>query len=68
MYTEEFWNTRYQNPAYIYGVEPNSFFNECIDSLKPGRLLLPAEGEGRNALHAGGIAGLPLAVFYENTA
>lgn len=52
MYTEEFWNTRYQNPAYIYGVEPNSFFNECIDSLKPGRLLLPAEGEGRNAVYA----------------
>ncbi|WP_020597656.1 class I SAM-dependent methyltransferase [Spirosoma panaciterrae] len=52
MYSQEFWNARYQDPAYIYGVEPNTFFKECLDALNPGRLLLPAEGEGRNAVYA----------------
>ncbi|MBN8824201.1 MULTISPECIES: bifunctional 2-polyprenyl-6-hydroxyphenol methylase/3-demethylubiquinol 3-O-methyltransferase UbiG [unclassified Spirosoma] len=52
MYSQEFWNARYQDPAYIYGVEPNAFFKECLDALNPGRLLLPAEGEGRNAVYA----------------
>lgn len=52
MYNQDFWDTRYQDSTYIYGVEPNTFFKECLDSLKPGRLLLPAEGEGRNAVYA----------------
>jgi len=48
----EFWETRYKSPSYAYGTKPNEFFKECIDKLKPGRLLLPAEGEGRNAVYA----------------
>ncbi|MEO1655028.1 MAG: class I SAM-dependent methyltransferase, partial [Bacteroidota bacterium] len=31
---------------------PNVFFKEIIDSLNPGKLLLPGEGEGRNAVYA----------------
>ncbi|WP_338875378.1 methyltransferase domain-containing protein [Spirosoma sp. SC4-14] len=48
----EFWETRYKSSSYAYGTKPNEFFKECIDKLKPGRLLLPAEGEGRNAVYA----------------
>lgn len=48
----EFWETRYSSPTYAYGTLPNTFFKQCIDPLTPGRLLLPAEGEGRNAVYA----------------
>lgn len=47
-----FWNTRYQENETVYGTKPNLFFQRFIDTHKPGTLLLPAEGEGRNALYA----------------
>jgi Methyltransferase domain len=49
---KEFWNIRYKGDEYIYGKEPNKFFAECIRGLEPGKVLLPAEGEGRNAVYA----------------
>lgn len=49
---KQFWDDRYSNGNYIYGTQPNLFFKEKINELEPGRLLLPAEGEGRNAIHA----------------
>ena len=49
---KEFWNERYSQEAYAYGTEPNAFFKSRIDQLSPGKLLLPAEGEGRNAVYA----------------
>ncbi len=49
---ENFWNKRYDATEYIYGTTPNNFFKQQLDRLKPGNLLLPAEGEGRNALYA----------------
>ncbi len=49
----EFWNARYAREEYVYGTAPNAFFKEQIDKLQqPGTLLLPAEGEGRNAVYA----------------
>lgn len=51
----EKWNERFSEPGYAYGKEPNAFFKEEIDKLKPGRLLLVAEGEGRNAVYAARI-------------
>lgn len=51
---QEFWNNRYSQQELIYGSEPNVFFREQLDKLKPGKLLLPAEGEGRNAIYAAG--------------
>jgi SAM-dependent methyltransferase len=51
-YPAEFWNERFGKDEYIYGTEPNKFFKEQIDKLKPGSILLPAEGEGRNAVYA----------------
>jgi cyclopropane fatty-acyl-phospholipid synthase-like methyltransferase len=47
-----FWDERYQQENYVYGTEPNLFFKECISQLPAGKLLLPAEGEGRNAVFA----------------
>ena len=46
------WNSRYSNPELIYGIEPNSFLKKELSKLTPAKLLLPGEGEGRNALWA----------------
>lgn len=50
--SKEFWDSRFLSEKYIYGTEPNEFFREQIDLLPAGRLLLPGEGEGRNAVYA----------------
>ena len=48
-----FWDERFKSDEYIYGVKPNSFFEESIKRLKiKGEILFPAEGEGRNAVYA----------------
>ena len=49
---KEFWDNRYGEEAYAYGESPNLYFMEKIAVLKPGKILLPAEGEGRNAVYA----------------
>lgn len=46
------WDDRYRETAYAYGQTPNVFFKTQLDKLQPGRLLLPAEGEGRNGIYA----------------
>lgn len=46
------WNDRYGAPEWAYGTSPNVYFAEKLAHLAPGRILLPAEGEGRNAVHA----------------
>jgi cyclopropane fatty-acyl-phospholipid synthase-like methyltransferase len=48
----QFWNNRYETNDTVYGYEPNQFLKSFIDSHKPGTILLPAEGEGRNAIYA----------------
>ncbi|MBX2946418.1 MAG: class I SAM-dependent methyltransferase [Cyclobacteriaceae bacterium] len=50
--TKEFWNNRYTEHDTVYGDQPSQFFKGRIQQLTPGRLLLPAEGEGRNAIFA----------------
>ncbi|MBJ7881383.1 class I SAM-dependent methyltransferase [Gelidibacter salicanalis] len=47
-----FWNQRYDAEDYVYGTSPNDFFKEQLTKINKGDLLLPAEGEGRNALYA----------------
>ncbi|HEY9169990.1 MAG TPA: methyltransferase domain-containing protein [Lutibacter sp.] len=49
---KNFWNERYGVQEYIYGKTPNVFFAEQLPTLKPGEILLPGEGEGRNAVFA----------------
>ena len=48
----DFWDARYADETYAYGTEPNAYFRQRLDALPPGRLLLLAEGEGRNAVYA----------------
>ncbi len=47
-----FWDQRYATVEYAYGTKPNSFYSEQLKKLKPGKILFPAEGEGRNAVYA----------------
>lgn len=49
---KEFWNERYAEADYAYGCEPNIFLKENISKLPNGKILFPAEGEGRNAVFA----------------
>ncbi len=60
---KEFWNERYLREEYAYGKEPNLFYKESLDKLNlKGNILLPAEGEGRNAVYAAGL-GLQVSAF-----
>ncbi len=49
---KEHWDERYSATDYIYGTNPNLWFRDKLLQLTPGSLLLPAEGEGRNAVFA----------------
>jgi len=52
-FNSNFWDERYSIEEYVYGVEPNQFFKQVLDKIPiPGKLLLPGEGEGRNAVYA----------------
>lgn len=46
------WNERYSAADFAYGEEPNLYLKEQLEKLKPGSILFPAEGEGRNAVFA----------------
>jgi hypothetical protein len=51
----DFWNQRYSEADYAYGTEPNAYFKSIIDGLKPGKLLVPGAGEGRDAVYAASL-------------
>jgi 2-polyprenyl-3-methyl-5-hydroxy-6-metoxy-1,4-benzoquinol methylase len=46
------WNERYSKDEFAYGEEPNNYMKEQLDKLDVGKILFPAEGEGRNAVFA----------------
>ncbi len=48
----DFWNERYNTKEYAYGEKPNQFFKQELEKLSLGKILFPAEGEGRNAVFA----------------
>ena len=52
---KEMWDQRFASEEYAYGTQPNLYFKEKLTGLEPGTLLLPAEGEGRNAVFAAGL-------------
>ena len=49
---KEFWDNRYSQDEFAYGKEPNVFIKEKLPLLKTGKILFPAEGEGRNSVYA----------------
>jgi ubiquinone/menaquinone biosynthesis C-methylase UbiE len=48
----DLWNKRFAESEFLYGISPNHFLEKQLSLLPPGRLFLPAEGEGRNAVWA----------------
>lgn len=46
------WDESYNIEKYRYGETPNLFFKQIIDTLPIGKILLPADGEGRNGVYA----------------
>lgn len=52
---KDFWNQRYAESEYSYGTEPNAFLKDYLGGLAAGKVLFPAEGEGRNAVYAASL-------------
>ena len=46
------WNDRYSRDEFAYGELPNNYLKEQLEKLRVGKILFPAEGEGRNAVFA----------------
>ena len=46
------WNDRYSKEGFAYGDQPNDYLKEQLNKLIAGKILFPAEGEGRNAVFA----------------
>jgi len=46
------WNERYSDDTYAYGELPNDYLKEQLIKLQPGKILFPADGEGRNSVFA----------------
>jgi len=49
---QDFWNNRYSGVNFFYGEDPNEYFAQQLKYFSPGKILLPAEGEGRNGVFA----------------
>lgn len=47
---EQFWNDRYTEPGFTYGLEPNEFLASMVSQIPFGPILSLGEGEGRNAV------------------
>lgn len=47
---KEFWDQKFSDTQYKYGKKPNNLFRNFLGTLGPGKILLPGEGEGRNAV------------------
>ncbi len=53
---KNFWDERYSEKEFVYGKEANVFLSEQLKLLHPGKIILPCEGEGRNAVFAAKLA------------
>jgi beta-glucosidase len=49
---KRYWDRVYSADDYFIGTDPDEFLAQQLRKLKPGRILLPGEGEGRNAVYA----------------
>lgn len=49
------WDDRYSKSEFAYGEEPNLYLKEKLENLDVGKILFPAEGEGRNAVFAANL-------------
>jgi hypothetical protein len=51
----ERWNERFSKEEFAYGEQPNNYLREQLEKLDAGKILFPAEGEGRNAVFAASL-------------
>ena len=49
---KDFWNERYAEDDFVYGTNPNQFLSDNLRLLPKGHIVLPCDGEGRNAVFA----------------
>lgn len=49
---KSYWNQRYAAADFAYGEEANEFLKETLVDIPTGKILFPADGEGRNGVHA----------------
>ncbi len=49
---QNFWDTKYAGSDYHYGNKENRFLKLMLENRPAGKILLPADGEGRNAVFA----------------
>lgn len=49
---KNFWDKRYANSSFAYGIQPNAFIKQELDKLPTSTVLFPADGEGRNTVYA----------------
>jgi len=48
---KEFWEEKYSNTEYIYGLKPNEFLLSKLKNFKGSSILFPCDGEGRNSVY-----------------
>lgn len=48
----KFWDERYAGQEYVYGELPNKYLALKLTGVTPGKILFPADGEGRNSVFA----------------
>lgn len=48
--SKSMWDDEYNTNEYMYGKEPNDFLKDNYSAIPKGKVLLIAEGEGRNAV------------------
>ncbi len=65
---KEQWDARYKSKEFIYGIEPNNFLKSYLNETSPGKILLPGDGEGRNAIYAAKLGWDVTAFDYSNSA
>lgn len=52
---KDFWNEKFSLTPNLYGEDPNRYLEKELANLPPGKILLPGEGEGRNAIFAASL-------------
>ncbi|WP_221892324.1 class I SAM-dependent methyltransferase [Teredinibacter haidensis] len=48
--SKSMWDNEYNTDQYVYGTEPNDFLKEHYAAIPKGKVLLLADGEGRNSV------------------
>lgn len=66
--SKDFWDKRYLEQEFAYGIKPNEFLKSEIGKLKPGKALFLGEGEGRNSVYAAKLGWQVDAVDYSSSA